>query len=57
MVNRWKMSEKEFKSEESKLSDLTGFKVESMITMVVLTKNGKDAFVAHIKDKFLTINN
>lgn len=57
MVNRWKMSENDFKSEESKLSDLTGFKVESMITMVVLTKNGKDAFVVHIKDKFLTDNN
>lgn len=56
MVNRWKMSENYFKNEESKLSDLTGFKVESMITMVVLTKNGKDAFVVHIKDKFLTDN-
>lgn len=57
MVNRWKMSEKDFKSEESKLSYLTGFKAESMITMVVLTKNGKYAFVVHIKDKFLIDNN
>lgn len=54
MVNRFKMSEADLQKEEFELSQKSGMKVTSMITCIVFEKNGKEAFVLHFKDKYLT---
>lgn len=53
-MNRFNMSESDLQKEEFELAQKSGMKVTSYITQIVFEKNGKEAFVLHFKDKYLT---